>query len=500
VRGRRFELGARFWEAEVSYGTLRLRWGTQGGVPQSRELGLGSDALARLDEMIDARLREGFVEIMAEVADGEPAAEPPPRWWGRFERGAAYIELGLNDCTVRQRRGDTLHQELDTANRHSTREAARELVERTSKLALANGYTLVREGLPPISPGSSDPELEAQCLAEPDHVAPWAVYADWLIARSDVRGELAALHLGGKPREAEQLIHANRAVLFGVNADSWLGILELTWRHGFAAGARLHSTSTLLPDELIRELLAMPIARFIDTLTVESGDGVATLAAIGESAQAPRIRELRLHHGDFSALWTKLPALEVLHVDVGFSNLGTIEHAKLRQLVSTSGQLYETQLESLVGARLPNLEHLELGLGDVEPADTPLASLETLLASTSLPRLSHVGFTGCGYLGLLIPVLARSPIAKQLRTLDLSNGLGARRAATALATHADAFRHLESIALDGNLFNTQQLAQITKALPNVTPGTQRTREQPASKPRVRKPPRGPVMPTRRTKR
>ncbi len=41
-----------------------------------------------------------------------------------------------------------------------------------------------------------------------------------------LRGELAALQLGGKQRETEQLLYQHREALFGVHADSWLKTLE----------------------------------------------------------------------------------------------------------------------------------------------------------------------------------------------------------------------------------------------------------------------------------
>lgn len=500
---RRFELDAKFWEATRFYGTIHLRWGIDGGLVKTREIHADSPGVAedRLDELIDARLAEGYVEVTAE--DVPPDPTPPPRWWGRFERGAAYLEVGLSDRTVRQRRGDTLEEELDNATRYATREAAREMVERITKLALASGHRLVHEGEPPMEPAVFDAELEAQCLAEPDNESPWAVYADWLIAQNDVIGELAALHLGGKPRDADQLLHANRRRLFGVNADTWMKTLELSWRHGFARGARIHSTRTLVIEELVRELLRLPIARLVDALHLESSDE-ETIAVVGESTHAKWLRELRLEGaGRVGTVWEKFPALEVLQVDANYCELGTVAHPKLRRLVSSSPRLYTGAVEAIAAAQLPNLEYLELALGDADDASAEqlVGLLRAMFASEGFPKLSHLGLTHCGYVEEIVPMLAVSPLVKRLRTLDLSNGKGARAAATALVNFANTFGHLEWVALDGNRFSAPQLAQIAKALPNARAGAQQAREvTPAQPRRVKKPPAGPVLPVRRSKR
>jgi predicted DNA-binding WGR domain protein len=507
---RRFELGSRFWEVEVRYGTLAMRWGAPPTAPQQRELQFRDDtaAHAALAERVAAVLAEGYVEI----APAAVAPPPPVRWWGRFERGAAYLEITWHDHTIRQLRGDTLHIEIDTTSEEASVDAARELVERISRLAIASGYRPVREGEPPALASSCNPALEAQCLAEPDTEAPWAVYADWLLAEGDLRGDLAALRIGGKPVVADQLLHECRAALFGAHADSWVRMLQLSWRHGFAVGARLYKTEREAPlqiHELVRELLAMPIARFVEALQLGPGNWTAAMAAITGSAQAPRIRALRFdyppgEHGfvsfaDFTGAWSKLPALEVLHIRADYGRLGAFELPALRELVreAHSHSVSLEELESIADARYPSLTHLELGLGGVGDGERPLPVLRRLLAA-ELPRLVHLGFTRCDYLEDVIPILARTPLLARLRTLDLSKGDAGRAAATALARHASSFAHLAWIELDANLLADAQLAQLAKVLPNVRPGTQRRRQRAPVTPRRVKP-KGAAPPIRRTK-
>ena len=494
---RRFEHGDRFWEiTTVRDRLVRVHWGLIGGASKVHETFADSvaEARSRNDDLIAGRLREGFVEVSLD--DAAPDVPAVPRWWARFERGAAYLELELADCVVRQRRGDTMEEEIDTATRHPERDGAREMVERVTRLALGTGYKLVREGKPVVAPGACEPALEAECLADLDSESPWAVYADWLIAQGDLRGELAALHLGGKHLDADRLLHAERARLFGVNADTWMRTLVLSWRHGFATGAHVHSTQGLVVDELVRELLELPIARFLDTLHVEACDN-ETLGVICRSAQAPRIRELRIERsGDFKRAWAKLPALEVLHVDA-YSELGTGDHPALHTLVLSS-TTYTRQLEDFARLRLPRLAHPAVELGEVDDANVPRKGLRALLASEGLPALSHLALTGCSYLEQLVPLLATSPLVARLHTLELSNGQGRRAAASALVTYPSSFAHLARLDVSGNQFTAPQLAQLAKVLPNLDPGTQRTIEKRAPpQRRPKKPPPGSVLPIRR---
>lgn len=489
---RRFELDTKFWELDrrPHYGTPAVRWGIKDGHVNYRELTVDRDAVdTHVEQLIAERLAEGYVEVFEQAV----AAAPVPRWWGRFERGAAYLEIGLFDRTVRQRRGDTLEDLGDTATKYPTREDAREMVERVTRSALATGFMLVREGEPEMRAASVYPELEEQCLANPDDPSAWAIYADWLLGQDDLRGELAALQLGGKLRETEQFLYQHRETLFGVHADSWLKTLELTWRHGFVRGARLHSTHALVVDDLVRELLALPIARLIDTLHVEGND--STIDAIVESAQAPWIRELRLGgSNDLSAAWAKLPALEVLYLD-GYAQIGEVVHPRLRQLGYSAYRVGEDIIDRIARGQLPRLESLELGLGD--DWGTASNAIHALFASTRFTELRHLGLTRCAYLDALAPALAVAAIVQQLRTLDLSNGLGTRVAATALVAARASLVHLERIDLAGNLFAPQQQAQLAKALPNAVIGIQKTKAKPEPRPRRVKRAVGPVQPIRR---
>src|SRR5262249_26023215 len=110
------------------------------------------------------------------------------------------LEVTLDGRRVYQRRNDLEEPRLAV---HPTPEAAREIAERIVQRAVDAGMILVGETGPLVSTftleAARDPELVRLCRSAPDDPAPRAVYADWLMAHGDVRGELAALVHGRDP-------------------------------------------------------------------------------------------------------------------------------------------------------------------------------------------------------------------------------------------------------------------------------------------------------------
>jgi hypothetical protein len=434
------------------------------------------------------------------------------RWWGRFENGASYIELTLRGRMVRNKRGDTLHEELDSASRYETDAEAVEMVKRLSTNAVAAGYRLAREGEPAIE-RAVNVELEGECLAEPENPGPWGVYADWLIAQGDVRGELAALRAAGKGEDADRLLQAKRTAVFGVNADSWAKLVECTWTHGFLSGVRLSTERANVSmgwrnapvcAEIVEELLAMPIARFVQAIQLESADR-ESVVAIEASVQARTLRELRIEQVYEAVLpWAKFPALEVLEIAASYGIEEVLAHDRLRRLAITRWDSGYDQLAVIADARCPRLEELEVRLGGLFTGRAPIEQLNRLFHTTTLPALRHLGLPGCEYVDSVLTALAKSPLVQRLRVLDLSDGDAAGPEADALIARADALQHLERIDVDNNRFTPQQLAKLARVLPNVHAGEQRLagepvveREPMVARRRTRRAAPSPVMPTRR---
>src|SRR5688572_29970061 len=89
-----------------------------------------------------------------------------------------------------------------------------------------------------------NPELEQALLANPDDEQSYQVYADWLQAQGDPRGELASLQTGkidaARRKREQELLTSNRAALLGElpePADN--SELQVVWHAGWLRSVRL---------------------------------------------------------------------------------------------------------------------------------------------------------------------------------------------------------------------------------------------------------------------
>jgi uncharacterized protein (TIGR02996 family) len=495
---RRVELDGRFWEVAGDR-ELEIRWGAIGrrGQAITRKFELERDALVYAETEMAKQIARGYVEVpvvgqpqTAAAAAREPTVERCERvdW---IEDGVeCFREIVLDGKRVLERTGrvfggrDEVGLGATTEQRFATfGEAYAAFDARVATLGVAR---------PPVEL-RSEPELEAACVASPDDPAPWSVLADRLVEHGDPRGELAALHLAGKRAEAETFLRARCIDLVGRP-------LELAFRHGFIVGATLQidRDDDIELDELTRQFLASPPARFIESLrfglaSFESdNDWAKTLRAVCESPRVAQIRALRFDayssedceiswtpYGDFSFAWPLLPALEHLHVRSGAGGtLGTIALPRLKTFIRESGGLARAEIEAIARATWPALEHLEIWFGSPDyGAEGTVADLHAILAGTGLPKLRHLGIVNCEFVPDAIPLLARSRVLPQLTSLDLSKGTMGERAADALVEHAAAFRHLAAIDVRDNFFSPEDLERIRDAVPNLIGYDQRWHEE-----------------------
>jgi hypothetical protein len=350
-----------------------------------------------------------------------------------------------------------------------------------------------------IAAHASNPALEAEMLKAKDDTAAAgaaSVYADWLQTQNDIRGELAALLLAGKTDGAREWLATNAPRLFGdsdVKLDS--EIYDLVWRHGFLVGASLKRSSIDSNTDLAkltRAFLALPVARFVTALrfglqSYESdNDWTDTMAAVVQSPQAAQLRSLRFddYHsedceiswtafGDFSSAWKSLPLLEELQIRSGEGgSLGDIDLPNLRKFVRVSGGLGDAEIRSILAAKWPKLEHLEIWFGSADyGAAGSITHLADLLGSP-LPSLRHLGVVNAEFTHELIAPLSRSKLLKQLKALDLSRGVIMDSDLDDLLNNADAFKHLDKIDLSENLLN-DRVDELKQALPNALVHDQR---------------------------
>ncbi|MDQ3369943.1 MAG: hypothetical protein M3680_31375 [Myxococcota bacterium] len=507
---RRFELAGeprRYWEVTVAQGAVAFRWGVVGALvvqQHARTFGHDATASAHADEQIAKQLARGYVEVTparSEVIQAELRELQHQRyeWAAPASRERWFVELRQEGHTVTRSGGRAIAggdvPDGDLQIWHFDRStAARAAYEERCAEVEARGGVAVEEALVRYEP-QHYPELEARCEESPHDPGPWLVYADWLMAHGDVRGEIAALELAGKHREAMDRLGEHLRELCG-SADASFAF-EL--RHGFAIGCtiKVDADGGEPLEDVTRTFLASPMGRFIEALRFglagfsNDNDWAPTLHAVTESARAPHLRALRFDaytysdselswtpYGDFSGAWAKLPALEHLHIRSGAGGtLGELDLPRLRTFIRESGGLARAELDAIVAARWPALEHLEIWSGSsAYGAEGDVGVLRPILAGEGLPRLRHLGIVNCEFVDSVIPELARSPVLRQLHSVDLSNGVMARLATEALVASAPAFRHLALLELGGNLLLDDELAQIRAVLDNVVPGKQRERE------------------------
>jgi uncharacterized protein (TIGR02996 family) len=364
-----------------------------------------------------------------------------------------------------------------------------------------------RGGASPLPP-ARNPDLEARLIENPDDVEAYLVYADFLQARGDPRGELIMLQHTGKKKKAADLIARH--------AEHFLGPLQpytkaldrqdkpvFHWHLGFIRAARLSYDCWSAEDVLgempnvseggLREavglLLSHPSGVLLQDLLVPMNmldDGCyfePVCDAIAEH-RAPALRRLRMGEylyagprnpkgtdynyeiswtsfGDISGLWKAVPRLEhlVLCGCMGSygrppTKLGRITAPRLQHLEIMSGGIDSANTRAIAAASWPELRHLDLWFGSSDYGFSGgLADIKPILNGTRLPKLEHLGLMNAEFTDELCAALPRSKILGQLKELSLALGTMSDHGAEQLAQRSDALEHLELLDLEHNFLS-----------------------------------------------
>jgi hypothetical protein len=177
---------------------------------------------------------------------------------------------------------------------------------------------------------------------------------------------------------------------------------------------------------------------------------------IGEESEISWIRQ-----SDVSPLFNAYPALEHFGVRGGQGlSLGALRLDRLRTLIVQSGGLPATVLEEVATAELPELEHLELWLGeDQYGADFAMEQLEPILSGERFPKLRYLGLRDSDRADEVAAVVASAPILERIQVLDMSLGtLGDDGAAALLASPAVA--RLEKLDLHHHFCSQETVRRL----------------------------------------
>jgi hypothetical protein len=322
------------------------------------------------------------------------------------------------------------------------------------------------------------------------------VLADWLQSQGDVRGELAAVFQQRGEDAALQFLEGHEALLGEVAHALGGEVHSLVWSHGFVVGASLrrdgYDSRTEL-EALTRGFLASPLARFVTQLrfglaSYESdNDWTETLREVVESPRGPFIKKLEFDDytsedceiswtpfGDFSPFWSKLPALEHLHIRSGAGGvLNDVQLPSLKTFIRESGGLAGDELRAILSAKWPKLERLDLWFGsEGYGAQGNVTMIQPLLDGQVHSGLKHLGLINCEFSNELVPALLQSKVLPKLEVLDLSRGVLMDSDVELMLQHPGKLAHLKRIDLSENLLN-ESGERLAAALPNVVVDEQR---------------------------
>lgn len=207
--------------------------------------------------------------------------------------------------------------------------------------------------------------------------------------------------------------------------------------------------------EQFARLLKTPGARDLQALIVGCWEGGAegessedvVEALVAARAQLPQLEHLFLgemlqeecevswiNQSDLSPFFLAFPKLVTLRVrGMEGLSLGRPEHAHLRSLILEGGGMPAAILNELAAAQLPNLEHLELWLGDEGYGrGVTKESLQPILDGTLFPKLNYLGLRNDHDIDTTVTWLKDAKILDQLDVLDISLGTLSDTGAAAL--------------------------------------------------------------------
>ena len=332
---------------------------------------------------------------------------------------------------------------------------------------------------------------------DPEDAAPYLVYADWLQARGEHRGELIALQGAGDDHPGDHRITDAALEHLRAHAETYLGALapfvmeaegaqylDLRWRHGFIGAATLsawgrsrrhnatfaavHTTS---PAQALAELVKLESARFMTRLSLgpryDDRNG-AFVSDVLRDVTVPSLRRLWLgipggvfspwsfHLEDLAPLWPRMSELRELVVHAVPSSFGALDLPQLRSatFAITSRVVAPQLVRELAMARWPRLESLQLWHGDG-------AVLAAIVDRSDLVTLGDLGFLNCGAADGVVEILARSPLAPQLHRLSFARSAFTDAGALALLTNREAFPSLETLDLTATCISAESPERIS---------------------------------------
>lgn len=236
----------------------------------------------------------------------------------------------------------------------------------------------------------------------------------------------------------------------------------------------------LLEEPAVRDLTALVIGDWGGT--GEGNDsGPVVEALVAARDRLPNLRALFLgeityeeseiswiNQTDVGPLFAAFPRLNELYLRGGNGlSLGRPRHDHLWKLVIETGGLPGSVVRELAAAHLPELEHLELWLGDPGYGrDVTAEDLEPILAGGLFPKLKYLGLRNDTETDTTAELLASAPIVGRLEVLDLSLGTLGDGGATALL-RCESLGNLQKLDIRHHYVSEPVVQQLQQRVPKV---------------------------------
>lgn len=222
------------------------------------------------------------------------------------------------------------------------------------------------------------------------------------------------------------------------NADDWQG-------PGVAYRLREDYEDEVSVKDRLQELLQCDGVDKLTTLVIGAWSG----ACEGDSSEelvadlvtaAPKLPSLQalfigemtyeqceiswINQSDLSPLLAAYPKLQTLRVRGGSGlSFSKVQNSSLRELAIEAGGLGRSVLREIFLCDFPNLEHLELMLGDGGYGfDGSPEDLQPVLSGRLYPKLQFLGLMNSEIVNDIAPVVVNCPIIERIKVLDLSCG------------------------------------------------------------------------------
>lgn len=168
-----------------------------------------------------------------------------------------------------------------------------------------------------------------------------------------------------------------------------------------------------------------------------------------------------IQQSDLSPLLAAFPNLELFQARGGDGlSLSELKHENLKALVIQTGGLPPNVVEDIANSQLPNLEKLEVWLGDENYGfDSTIEDFDAIINGGKFPKLTSLGITNSLIQDDIAIAIAKSPLLNQLHTLDLSMGILSDKGAQALLDNPN-IKNLKFLNLNHHFMTDSMMAKI----------------------------------------